>query len=142
MTSITVTPEGARPAAPSSPLADLRARRAKHLEGLHLDLKVPRWDDDGGPSIWVRYSPSSPGKIDDINAKRDEVKKIEGSDWYVNANADVLIDSCVGVYAKDGDDTYSLRPGDPTGSWTTFDQDLAASLGIDAAGARSVVKAT
>lgn len=141
-TDITVTTApGDRPAAAGSVLADLRARRTKLVKALFIDLKVPRWDDDGGPSIWVRYKPSDPGKIDDINGKRDEARKTEGKDWYVNANADILIDSCIGVFAKDGDATYSLKPDDPTGPWTTFDTDLAVSLGLDAKGARDAVKA-
>lgn len=136
--------QGERDAAPGSPLADLRARYARHLENLHLDMKVPRVDDDGGPSIWVRYNPVDPGLVADINASRDERRRKDGHDWWTDANADILISAVVGVYAKDGTGpdapVYSLRPDDPTGPWTKFDPDLAESLGIDTTRARDVVK--
>jgi hypothetical protein len=139
--TVTTAGSGAAPAAPDSPLADLRARRQRQIDQLYLDLKVPRWDDDGGPPIWVRYSPMDPGKSDEINGRREELRKADGKEWFTNANADLLIDSVVGVYAKDGDATYSLRIGDPNGEWTKFDPDLAASLGIETSRARDVVLA-
>lgn len=128
-----VVPEGGeRPAAPASPLADLRSRKTKILESLFNDLKVPRWDDDGGPAVYVRYKPASATKIASAMDRRSKQKKILGDDWIIAAQADVLIDSCVGVYAVDGDEKYSFRPDDPFGSWTRFDPDLAASLGLSA----------
>lgn len=128
-------------AADGSPLADLRSRRAKLIEALWVDLEVPRWADDGGPSIWVRYKPIGPGFVTATVEKRFKAKGTLGKDWLDYAHADVLIEACVGVFAKDGDATYSLRPADPDGEWTKFDPDLAASLGLDTKMAVDVVRA-
>jgi hypothetical protein len=121
----------ARPAAPSSPLAGLRAKRAEALAKLHHDLQVPRWSDDGGIEIWVRYAPVSPTTISAVVTAR---RKSKAKDWMVAANADVLAIACLGVYAVDPtspDTKLSLRDGDPHGDWTKFDADLAYSLGLD-----------
>jgi len=131
---------GETPAAAGSPLASLRDRKAKLVEKLYLDLKVPRWDDDGGPAIFVRYHPAKLGKVASASTLREKQRKQWGDDWALIAQADVLIDCCAGIYASENGkraddpevgDVYSLRPGDPTGDWTTFDPDLAANLGLD-----------
>lgn len=116
------------PAASDSPLASLRARRQARLDTLHLDLKVPRWDDDNGPAIYVRYKP-----VDVAQAARvaDRAEKSKAADWVVVANASVLVNACVGVFAMENGQRLSLRDGDPHGPWTRFDQDLAESLGLD-----------
>lgn len=123
-------PSPARPAAPSSPLAGLRAKRAEQLSKLHTDLQVPRWGDDGGVQIWVRYGPVSPTTITNVTGAR---RKSKSKDWIAAANADILATACLGVYAidpADPDTRLSLRDGDPHGDWTRFDPDLAYSLGL------------
>jgi hypothetical protein len=130
-------------AAAGSALDDLRVRRARHTDNLFIDLKVPRWDDDGGAQVWVRYRPASPGKVNAVGMKRLEHKAEHGDAWLVLANADILIESCLGVYGVLPDDPtrYSFRRGDPAGPWTKFDPDLADSLGLEAAKATDVVRA-
>ena len=132
-----------------SPLASLRARREALQEKLYLDLKVPRWDDDGGPAIYVRYNPSSPAFLGKTIEKAKK-QKPRPDDWMVNANADALIQSCVAVFAiEDGtppekatrEQQLSLRDGDPAGDWTRFDPDLGFSLGVEGVqSARAVVR--
>jgi hypothetical protein len=139
-----VTPTGH-----GSPLASLRARREALQEKLYLDLKVPRWDDDGGPAIYVRYNPSSPAFLGKTIEKAKKLKP-RPDDWMVNANADALIQSCVGVFAiEDGtppekatrEQQLSLKDGEPTGDWTRFDPDLGFSLGVEGVqSARAVVR--
>lgn len=126
------------PAAVDSPLGLLRDRRQKLLQQLYTDIRVPRWGDDGGPSIYVRYGPAQPSvfqeRIEKVQKQQNKPK-----DWMVRENAQVLVTSCIGVYAVEGDaplegeDTrtkFSLRDGDPSGAWTRFDPDLAESLGL------------
>jgi len=127
-------------AAASSPLASLRARRAKAQERLYKDLKVPRWDDDGGPAIYVRYKPLSPGKMATAVERRRR-DKAKDQDWATKANADALIGSCMGVFTEIDGAQYSLREGDRNGSWTTFDPDLGAALGVESQNAVDVVRA-
>lgn len=137
MTAIEVTRSGEDPEAPAveaapvaaavgSPLANLRAIRARKLAELTLDLKVPRWDDRGGPEIWVRYGPSDP----DV-AMRAAERRAKQDSAMVLANADALVDACVGVYLKADGREFSLRPNDAEGPLTRFDADLAVALGLD-----------
>ena len=121
-----------------SPLAALHARRAEIVSELYLDIKVPRWDN---PEIYVRFRPASAIKLSNSLDKR---RKTNQSDWAILANADMLIDACIGVYAVlDGehDEKFSLRKNDPNGSWTTFDADLAEALGVTERKATAVVQA-
>lgn len=123
---------------PTSPLASLRARRAEIVDDLYLDIKVPRWED---PEIYVRFKPVSTVKL---NAAIDRRRKQKTDDWSFLANADMLVDSCIGVYAVlNGDTTQklSLAPGDHKGTWTKFDPSLAAALGVDANRAIDVCQA-
>jgi hypothetical protein len=135
----------------TSPLAALRDRRQKLLSDLYTDLRVPRWGDDGGPQIFVRYGPAQPSEFRDRIEKRQKQQK-KPKDWMVQENCQILVTSCIGVYAVEGDapaegepDTrakLSLRDGDPHGDWTKFDPDLAYSLGLDEnCGAVAVVRA-
>jgi hypothetical protein len=78
-------------------------------------------------------------------------RKDKPKDWMVRENAQVLVSSCIGVYAVEGEpplegeDTrqkLSLRDGDPHGDWTKFDPDLAEALGLRPdCGAIAVVQA-
>ena len=122
----------------SSALANLADKRKKMRDGLHLDLKVPRWED---PEIFVRFNPIDATQTEAAIDKRRESNIPE---WLVLANADILALACEGVYATlDGDHTtkYSLRLGDNDGKWTRFDPDLAAALGVTLPGATEVVRA-
>lgn len=141
-----------RRAAAGSALLSLRARKQQMAELLYTDLRVPRWGEvDDGPAIWVRYGPASPSEFSDRIEKMQKNKN-RPKDWAVNANAQVLVSSCIGVFAIEGADDYeyekeqrprlSLRDDDPHGDWTKFDPDLAYSLGLDEhAGAIAVVRA-
>lgn len=127
-TDTEVAEPGPVPAAIGSPLFDLRQRRGEINARLYLDLQVPRWHDDGGPEIWVRYRPARAVTAQKSIQRRAEKKDDEA---LINTEADVLVEACVGVYAKVGEQTFSLRVGDAEGTWTRFDQDLAVALGLD-----------
>ena len=125
------------PKTPSLALQSLSAKRASLQEGLYIDLQVPRWED---PEIFVRYGPVDVTSLETQARKREDSKL---RDWNILLNADILAQSCIGVYAcLDGDyDTkYSLRSGDPDGAWTKFDADLAANLGSVTSAAADVVR--
>lgn len=112
-----------------SPLAALRARREQLVNELYIDIKVPRWDE---PELYVRFKPVSAVRLNSAIERR---RKQKGDDWSILANADMLIDCCLGVYAVMNGDTeekLSLREGNPHGSWTKIDKDLANALGIEA----------
>lgn len=138
-----------------SPLGSLKKRRAQIADKLFLELKVPRWDTpdaDGerGPEIWVRYRPAAPSGA---AKKAEQFNRMGGKkpdDWAVQLNAQVLVQCCEAVYAVQGDapeegeedarPKISLREGDPYGTLTKFDPDLADALGIENANAQAVVR--
>lgn len=136
------TVDDAEPTAPvwgeepvrNTPMFSLKARRAEIVNNLYTDLRVPRYSD---PEIYVRYAPVDAVKMgqswDRRSKQKDDTGKVP-DDWGIRANADVLIASCQGLYAKfsdSPDEFLSLRENDPYGQWTKFDQDLAQAMGID-----------
>jgi len=89
--------------------------------------------------LFIRFKPISATKL---NATIEKRRKQKSDDWSYLANADMLIDSCVGIYAVvdgDHDKKMSLRLNDSNGSWTKFDPDLAAALGIESVRATDTV---
>jgi len=117
------------PVAEVTPLLSLKHRREQIVNELYVDIQVPRWDD---PEIYVRFKPVSATKL---NATIENRRKQKGNDWSFLANADMLVDSCVGIFAVvdgDFDNKLSLRSDNPNGTWTKFDLDLAKALGIEA----------
>jgi hypothetical protein len=122
--------------AEDSPLAALRDRRAQIVNDLHTDIKVPRWDE---PELYVRFKPVSAVKLNKAIERR---RKVGGEDWSLLANADMLIEACIGVYAVvDGntENKLSLRVNDSKGAWTKFDTELSDAIGLDAQRASDVV---
>lgn len=139
---------GERAAAPTSALTNLRQRREKAVKRLWVDLKVPRLDDDGGPPVYVRYKPAPEHRVEAINKQNEKSKDREKN---VIANASVLADCCLGVFAvighepdDDGVDQpirVSIDDEDPHGEWPRFDEHLAQILGVpDAVRADQVVR--
>ena len=110
-----------------TPLFHLKARREELVKNLTLDLRVPRWDS---PELWVRYRPVDATKL---TASVERRQKTKTNDQSILLNADILVESCVGIYARHPDfpgQELSLREDDPFGKLTRFDPDLATSLGI------------
>lgn len=123
---------------PSTPLLSLRNRRVEIVNELYIDIQVPRWEE---PELFIRFKPISATKL---NATIEKRRKQKSDDWSYLANADMLIDSCIGIYAVvdgDHDNKLSLRLNDPNGSWTKFDTDLTDALGIEANRATDAVNA-
>ena len=112
---------------PATPLFSLKNRRAEILKNLYKDLRVPRFED---PEVWVRFKPINITYMNMVLKKRQTAKD---TDWGQKANADVLINSCIGIYAmfpENPDEKYSLHEGNPLGEWTKFDTKLAQALDI------------
>jgi hypothetical protein len=126
------------PKAPSAALKSLAAKREALKENLYLDLQVPRWSE---PEIFVRYGPVDMTLTENVVEKR---RKSKIPEWSILANADILAQACIGIYAcldEDYETKYSLRSGDENGSWTKFDPDMADALGSQLQGASEVVRA-
>jgi hypothetical protein len=128
---------GAEESDANTALASLKNRRAQIVDEMYIDVQVPRWES---PEIFVRFKPVSTVKL---SAAIDRRRKQKGDDWSLLANADMLIESCIGIYAVldgDHDKKFSLNPGDPLGAWTKFDPTLGKVLGVDVQRATDVVK--
>lgn len=122
----------------SAPIVSLKDRRKAIVDDLFIDVQVPRWDE---PEIFVRFKPISSSKLDAAVEKRRASK---ADNWATMANADALVQACIGIYGvfpNDPDKKVSLRPGDPDGEWTKFDPDLAEALGVPAPTAADTVLA-
>ncbi|MGX9348159.1 hypothetical protein [Microbacterium sp. KNMS] len=109
--------EGEVPAAPSSPLAGLRAERERIEAELHLDLRVPRWEIP----VYVRYRSPEQDEIKRINSNAEKAKDKDGQ----FAEAILLAQCCLGVFQRDENGKPIGEPGD----WPKFDGDLAEMLG-------------
>lgn len=123
-----------------SPLDGLAAKLAQKRETLHIDLPVPHWKDEMGFDVYVRYAPLSPAYATRIS---ERFQKSKSDDWEIRANAQMLVNSCIGVFIVDPteqDKKLSMRPGDPDGEWTKFDQDLGEMLGVGDANAIAVCR--
>lgn len=126
------------PAAPGSLLADLRGRRERIVtEKLHTDLKVPRWDDEGGPAIFVRYGPTTQARVDAANKQARASKSKHAT---LVANATVLADACLGIFAVVDGEKVSIDPDDPHGELLKFEPKLAELLGVRAGKAAQIVR--
>lgn len=117
-----------------TPLLSLKQRREELKKKLYIDLPVPRWGPD--LEIVVRYGPVDNNVVEKaLEFRQNQFKQGNQirAGWSILVNADVLVHSCIGIYAiLDGDGIQrSLRPDDPDGPWTRFDPDLAANLGLD-----------
>lgn len=121
----------------NSILGRLRARRDEIAAAQFIDLPVPRWED---PVLKARYRPLEHEVIRKGFQTQRKAKDKAAAE--VNTNADLLIAACMGVYAEEDGKQMSLNPNGPDEEWTTFDPDLAASLGLpENATARQVVRA-
>ena len=124
----------ARPS--SAALLSLKSRREEIKKDLYIDLQVPRWST---PEVFVRYGPIDATRADQAIRKREGSKEFS-----VLANADILAQACIGVYAcldGDRDTKYSLNSDNPDGPWTRFDPALARNLGLITDAAVDVVRA-
>jgi len=127
----------------TTPLLSLKKRREQIVNDLYIDIKVPRWDN---PELYLRFKPVSATKLGHtIEKYQAKAKADKNTDWSFLANAEMLLDACIGVYAVmngDKDNKLSLRPNEPHSPWTRFDEAMADALGIEAARATDVVVAT
>jgi len=114
----------------TTPLFDLQSRRKQIADELVKSFKVARWDD---PDVYMELRVIEPSDLSKALVKREKQKK-NLDDWVAWAYCDVLAPAVTAVYAiVDGDEEtrYSLRQGDPSGTPTKIDHDLAVALGLD-----------
>jgi len=141
--SVVTTGEAVNVIAETTPLLSLKKRREQIVNDLFIDIKVPRWDS---PELYIRFRPVSATKLSKtIQKYQDKARKDTNTDWSFLANAEMLYDACIGVYAVvdgDRDNKLSLRPNDPNGTWTRFDETMADALGLEANRATDVVVGT
>lgn len=121
---------------PMSVLGNLDKRREEIIAAQELTLAVPRWTN---PIIKVVYKPVDHSIIRRGQDGADGKKGGKRSAAEMDANKDVLIAGCVGVYALIEGEKYSLNDADFEGDWTLFDADLARNLKCDPT-ARGAVK--
>ncbi|WP_370325298.1 hypothetical protein [Euzebya sp.] len=144
---------GLQPAAPSSPLADMRAGLFDGIEdeiaeqeeefrwlNLTIDkLDLPRF------AVKVRF-----GKVPHALLRRlfDVPKKKQRAqpDWDLQGAVTLLLEACQGVFAETPDgDRYAFNRTAPDGEWPTFADDwqtIAANLprGDEITGPRALIR--
>ena len=113
------------------------ARRRKEIAAeLFLDLPIPRWDE---PQIWVRYRPMTLAELRKVvssaepknNQGGGKPKKSSTSEAVLMANRDLVIACCMGVYAVQDGQKFSLHPEGKDRPWTKFDPHLAEVLEVE-----------
>lgn len=120
-----------------SPLGDLRDALARKREERHLDLVVPCLDDveDG---VYVRYAPRvTAERVGELEKLRRGEERRTGVPWEIPFALDMLIESCIGVYVRSGDQRVGFCDGypDDPAKWPRFSdassEDIAALLPDD-----------
>jgi hypothetical protein len=118
--------------APSSPLGDIKAKRAAFLGKMHKDVHVPRWNSDNGlPYLFIRIAPISQTDLfNAIKKRRDEYehqvqnREVPAEDSGMKTNADLVALACKGIYflADEEDLTkYAVTGSTDEAKWTKFD---------------------
>ena len=115
--------------APSSPLGDIKGKRAEFLTNMHKDVLVPRWNPANNlPYLFVRFRPIE--LFNAIKKRKDEYDKQVANhetppeDSGMRANADLVAMATKGIYciADDSDLTkYSVTGSTDESKWTKFD---------------------
>src|SRR4051794_38525168 len=99
---------------PGSQMAGLRARRNKAVAKKVLRLPVPDYD----PPVVVKCRPVSQDEVDKAGKALKPKGSVKKSEATLDANAQLLIDACLGIEALDGD-------GEIIEAWDDFGEDLA-----------------
>ena len=127
-----VTNQEINVSAPTSPLGDIKAKRAEFLANMHKDIHVPRWNPENGlPSLFIRIRPISQLELFNAIKKRrdqydEQVKNHETppDDSGMRANADLVAMATKGIYclADENDPTkYAVTGSTDESKWTKFD---------------------
>jgi hypothetical protein len=110
----------------ASPFDGLLAKLAKAREELTLDLEVPRWHDEFGFRVVVRYAPLTPGYVTGVAQK---FAKATDAERMVLVHAQCLVHCCRGVYLVEDDGTkLAFNSDNPDGPWPRFDGESGADL--------------
>jgi hypothetical protein len=120
-------------AAPStSPLGDIKGKRAEFLGKMHKDIQVPRWNPENGlPYLFVRIRPISQIELFNAIQKRKEEydrqvanRETPPEDSGMRANADLVAMATKGIYclADEKDPIkYAVTGSNDEAKWTKFD---------------------
>jgi hypothetical protein len=110
-------------------LGRIRARRQAIVKDLHLDLKVPRWDDEGDfPPVYARYRPIPISRLQKLAARAEQDKH---DDAVMLAEAALLVELCDGVFMVQDGQRVSFDPQGEPDDWPKPGPRLAAVLGLD-----------
>lgn len=111
------------PAAEGSMLASIRNDRKARRNQQRFDRRVP-----GLPNIYVRFRPINQTKL---IASVKAAEKSKNPDAVAIANANVLIDACLGIYELLDGEEVSPDPRDRHGNLPRFDQQLGELIALD-----------
>lgn len=78
-------------------LRSLGKRKEQILSTLEIAIKVDHWDDDGDAPVYVAYGPVSDATIE---AAQDASLAAKDNQAKLEANAQLLVEACRGVYQK------------------------------------------
>lgn len=112
-----VSSPGELSAAPGSGLAQIRGRRAKVIEKIHIDLPVQRSEELLGVRVLVRYRAFTWAEAENL---RKRFAKDKRPDSDVIQNASLLATCCQGVFTD--------AEADDPAAWMTFGPELAALI--------------
>lgn len=112
----------------NSIFGNIKERREQALRHQYLDVPVPRWSD---PAPIVRFGPVD---FEYIRAGQEKIEKAKGAgkaQLEMNVNTDLLIKSCIGIYAEIDGVQYAFDEDNPEREdWPTFGPELAKNLGL------------
>lgn len=140
----------------TSPLGNLRTRRAELAAAQIKHYQIPRWQ---APELFLRFVPLPHEDIERGLNKVRTAKPNKRASMAFDANTDMLVLGCTGVYIK-LDDTYYENTGPDTwepitsaeddatvlealNKWQpqgVFTEDLAETLGLSGGTARMVLQ--
>lgn len=134
---------------PQSPFALLAGKREGAIAKLFIDQAVPRWEDELGRTVWVRFKPSNPAFFGQAVERREKAHQTAlrkggpnakgNPDRVIDANADLLAECCIAVYDLAIDEE---PPDELDGTLPDFrSTELSEALGVPNAGAAATVRA-
>jgi hypothetical protein len=117
---------------PTSPLGNIKAKRAGFMDKMYKDIHVPRWlPENGLPYLFVRIRPIQQTELfAAIRKRKDEYdqqvlnKETPPEDSGMKANADLVAMATKGIYflADEKDTTkYAVTGSTDSAKWTKFD---------------------
>jgi hypothetical protein len=105
---------------PTSILAGFTDRLRKFREEIHVDLEVPRYREEFGFPVFVRYVPTEQARVEKFVERRLPKPGEDSPEVTLKLNADVLAACCRGIFTVlPNGERMGLDAGDP-GHFHTF----------------------